>query len=69
MTSRETEVAELVEQLLDVATSRHTHSGPDGESETFIECHVCGEWEGHKDGCFVAAMQAWQNAPLPSGEK
>jgi hypothetical protein len=55
----EAELVDAVEALLDVALSRHTDRTAD---ETFIECHVCGGWEKHKDGCFVPAVQAWQAA-------
>ncbi len=56
----EPEIAAAVEALLDLASARHYDSASD---ETFTECRVCGEWEGHRDGCFVPALQAWAAGP------
>ena len=52
--SKETEVVNAVESLLDVSLERHS----DGE-ETFIACHLCGSWEGHEDECPVPALLRW----------
>lgn len=52
-------IADAVEALLDVSTefSHDNHS-----DETFTYCHVCDEWEGHKEKCFVPVLKAWQEA-------
>ncbi len=52
-------VPEAAQALLDVAV--RTHGNSDGE--TFAECRACGEWEGHKAGCFVPALQQWLSGP------
>jgi len=46
--------------LLDVAVEHH-HDRPSGE--TMVECHVCGEWEGHTTECFVPALDRWLATP------
>jgi hypothetical protein len=49
------DIVEAVEGLLDTVLRHHAT-----EQETFYECRVCGEWEGHEAGCFVAVVQRWQ---------
>ncbi len=49
-----TEVAEAVEALVDVGLSQH------GTDEAFIECHLCGDWDGHKTGCPMPLLLVWQ---------
>lgn len=53
---REQKIAEAVEQLLDEVKSTHYDSQSE---ESFTECHVCGEWESHKDNCFVPVLEKW----------
>jgi hypothetical protein len=50
------DVDEAVEQLLDISTTLHFHSASD---ETFTFCHICGEWEEHKDNCFIPLLKKW----------
>jgi hypothetical protein len=66
--SPENELNRAADELLDLAISRHPHVGGDDESETFLECNVCGEWEGHRDGCFVPALETWLTHGLPSAK-
>lgn len=47
-------VAAGVVALLDVAVVPHSSA-----DETFLECKLCGEWEGHEEGCPVPALEAW----------
>lgn len=54
--SVEKKVTALFEQVLDVATE--TVPGPE---ESFVHCLVCDEWEGHKDGCPIEAIEKWRN--------
>jgi hypothetical protein len=39
--------AEDIDELIE--DTRISHSNDDGE--TFLECVVCGDWEGHTDEC------------------
>lgn len=55
---RQDAIAEAVEALLDVATERHYERVAE---ETFIQCHLCGEWEDHQPHCPVPALTAWFN--------
>lgn len=49
-------LVELLNAIADEATSRHHDHQSD---ETLVECHVCGEWEGHTDECPIPAIQKW----------
>jgi hypothetical protein len=61
--TREDEIAEAVEALLEVALSQHTDPRAD---ETFTECHLCDQWEGHTRDCPVPLLQLWQKGePQP----
>jgi hypothetical protein len=51
-------IVDAVESLLDASIARHSNG-----DETFVECLVCGDWEGHQAGCFVPALLAWQETP------
>lgn len=42
------EVVNVLQELIDVGVRRHVDATAD---ETFTECLVCGEWEGHLDDC------------------
>jgi hypothetical protein len=53
-------IADAVEALLDVARIRHTEAKDDGE--TFTECRMCGEWEGHANDCAVPLLEKWLNS-------
>lgn len=56
------EVLQLVNTLIDQArTSQSWHTG-----ETFVQCLVCGEWEGHADNCPMPALIRWQTDDEPS---
>lgn len=55
--SRQDQIAERVQELLDAATQRHCTGGE--EPETFIECHVCQRWDDHADDCWVPLLDAW----------
>ena len=59
----------LVELLIDVsdrATEWHTMPGDD--PETFLECLLCGEWEGHADLCPMPAIERWLSEPVSKPE-
>lgn len=56
---RQDQIVDAVETLVDVAVSRHTNR----DDETFTECHVCHEWEGHTHTCFVPALEQWLKTP------
>ena len=47
-------IVDMINLLVDAATVRH----PNGD-ETFVECLVCGEWEGHTDKCPVPSLEQW----------
>lgn len=51
------EVCEVVEDVVD--TCLHYHYDSKSE-ETFIECLMCGEWEGHTQTCLIPTILAWQ---------
>lgn len=48
------EVLDAINVLIDVSTSSATND----DGETFVRCWVCDEWDGHADGCGVAALRA-----------
>lgn len=48
-------VVEAVDALMDVATRTETNR----DGETFTECKMCGEWEGHHDDCPMPAIVKW----------
>lgn len=55
------EVPTSIVDALDVAVTDALQVCYDrGSDETVVECLVCGEWEGHRDGCPIPAIQAWQ---------
>lgn len=45
--------------LLDDAIRRHTERSTE---ETFEECILCGEWEGHTDQCPIPAIDRFLRA-------
>ncbi len=47
-------VIELMNLLADNAIVRHSN-----DDETFLECLVCGEWDGHADECPMPAIERW----------
>ena len=55
-------MCDAAETLLDAATSRHYDSTSE---ETFLECHACGEWDGHTPACWVPALKRWFDAIPP----
>lgn len=57
--SIETAVVGLLEEASDLALVRHAG----GDAEVFIECRLCGEWDGHRGLCPLPAIQAWLNEP------
>lgn len=52
------DVLDAAQVTLDLALGHHVDPNSD---ETFVECRVCGEWEGHTDGCFIPALHRWLN--------
>jgi hypothetical protein len=48
------EVIDAAEGLLDAATARHGN-----HDETFTECLMCGEWEGHAESCPIPKLKEW----------
>lgn len=60
------EICEAVENFLGEVLRRVTFSAPShDEAETFMECRICGEWDGHTDDCPIPAVLRWQTG----GEK
>ena len=49
---------EQLEEFLDNSQAKRRDSFSE---ETFTECMLCGEWEGHKDNCPVPAIEKWLN--------
>jgi hypothetical protein len=49
---------DLIERVIDCGGNRHSNG-----DETFIECLVCGEWEGHTDDCPIPALDRWMAQP------
>ncbi len=53
------ETSELVDSIvavMDLAVlPHHDHSA----GETFLECKLCGEWEGHEDDCPIPMLERW----------
>lgn len=47
-------VVEIVNLLVDNAIVSHSNG-----DETFHECLVCGDWEGHTDDCPMPALERW----------
>jgi len=62
--NRQDEIADLVQDLLDIALE-HLHDR--ASEESFEECHLCGDVDGHAEGCAIPLLQAWQVAPQPKG--
>lgn len=50
----------VAEHLLDIATELHFDNQTE---ETFSECRLCGEWEGHTDQCPIPALKQWMGEP------
>ena len=48
-------LVDVLERVVDEATDRHTNE----DDETFISCRLCGDWEGHQEGCPLPALVAW----------
>lgn len=57
---REAEVALAVHNLLDLAVESHRNEPSD---ETFTECLMCGDWEGHNAACPVPRLLRWLDTP------
>lgn len=57
--TREEQIAEAVQDLLDLATYSERNIASD---ETFYICHVCGDCDSHKADCFVPLLQKWQES-------
>ena len=45
---------EATEEVIQVAEDRVAH-----RDEVFLHCLVCGDWDGHKDDCFIPAAKKW----------
>lgn len=58
MTAEWTTPEPLVEALSAVLDAQHREYHPQSD-ETFVQCLVCGEWEGHDDSCPVPAIENW----------
>lgn len=57
------EIVRAVETLVDAVIVQH----PNADQEIFLECKVCGEWDGHKPTCFLPVLLAWRNdKPIPT---
>jgi len=54
------EIVDAVQTLLDLSTSTHYDYKSE---ENFVKCHICGEWEGHTDVCFVPVLEKWMATP------
>ena len=54
--TREDGLTSAVVTLLDVAITGRYDPMAD---ETFLYCHVCGEWEGHEEECPVPLLERW----------
>jgi hypothetical protein len=52
------DVVNLLNDVLDAATLRHSNG-----DETFIECRLCGEWDGHTDACPLPTIEGWLEGP------
>lgn len=53
-TDQKEEAFACLEQAVDHATILHYDSKSE---ETLMECAVCGEWEGHKEGCVIPVIE------------
>ena len=49
------DACEMVQAFLESALI----SLPTPDGETFVECRLCGDVDGHNDGCPLPALQAW----------
>lgn len=49
---------EVLEQALEAGILSHWNSKSE---EVFIECLLCDDWEGHKDGCPIPVIEKWLN--------
>jgi len=58
-----TQVVENLIDALDRAILRHSN-----DEETFTECILCYEWEGHKEDCPIPAIDKWLSIPEPKIE-
>lgn len=56
-----TQIDNVLEQTLDDAIVRH-HDSQSGE--TFEECVVCGEWDGHVNHCPIPAIDKYINSNI-----
>jgi len=50
------ELLGMLEKVAEDATIHH-HDSQSGES--FRECVVCGEWDGHEKECPMPAIELW----------
>ena len=48
-----------VQALLESAVLSHQTRNSADEYETFEECRLCGDVDGHNEGCPVPALRAW----------
>lgn len=55
-TVENTELVDSVTAVLDIAIVPHYDRQAD---ETFIQCKLCNEWEGHTDACPVPSLELW----------
>lgn len=51
-----TPIAQVVVHLLDLAVIAHHDSRTE---ESFLECVMCHEWDGHTDACPVTYLEVW----------
>jgi hypothetical protein len=56
MEDRLIDVEDAVENLFDVSLVKHYDSTSE---DTFEECLMCGDWEGHKEGCPIPPLKKW----------
>lgn len=53
----------LEEELYDVAGAAYIIHRHHTAEETSKECRVCEDVDGHKEGCPIAAIEAWKLRP------
>lgn len=56
MTPDESAIADAAQALIDVATRTHHDRQAD---ESFTECLICGEWDGHAERCPIPLIYQW----------
>lgn len=56
-----TDLDNRLEQILEDTIAKH-HDSQSGE--TFEECVLCGEWDGHEVLCPIPAIDKWVNTVI-----